>query len=161
MGLQETQVRESMGTVRTFPALMPELEGLVRQFGHAINFILLQWTQTTFAQFIANTNDLDIADARLAFFSSDASRNLTGLTPGIEGRILPFVNTGSFDIVLMNQDTNSAAANRVICRGGADITYAGGDTGLLWYDLDASRWRQFIAAVLLVKTVVSVRLGVL
>jgi len=144
MALQETEVRESMGLVHDIRTLLPELEGLVRTFGHAINFLLLQWTQTTFAQFTANTNDLDIGDARLAFFSSDASRDLTGLTPGIEGRILPFVNTGSFDIVLKHQSGSSAAANRIINRTGADVTFAGGATGLLWYDLDALRWRQFI-----------------
>ena len=138
------QVRESIGHVGTHGALVREIENLARQYGHGLNFLLSQWVATTFAQFTANADDLNIGEARLALFSSDASRDLTGLTPGIEGRILPFVNTGAQNIVLKHESASSAAANRVTNRTGADVTYAGGATGLLWYDLGTSRWRQFI-----------------
>ena len=137
-------VREDFPHQGSFGSLQEELSPRIREFGHGINLLLLQWVATTFAQFTANQNDFDIGEAHLGLFSSDASRDLTGLTPGIEGRMFPFVNTGSFDIVLKHQDANSVAANRIINRTGADVTFAGGATGLLWYDLGSSRWRQFI-----------------
>lgn len=138
------QVKENVSFAASLPSLRLELESLARDHGHGINFLLLQWVATTFAQFTANVNDFDIGDAHLGLLSSDAARDLTGLTPGIEGRLFPFVNTGSQNIVLKHQSASSSAANRVINRTGADVTYAGGATGLLWYDLAASRWRQFI-----------------
>lgn len=138
------QVNESIGSPSNLAALTREMDALARQHGHGINFLLLQWIATTFAQFTANQDDLAIGDARLALFSSDAPRDLTGLAGGSEGRILPFVNEGAQNIVLKHQDASSVAANRVICRTGADVTYAGSATGLIWYNPKASRWQQFI-----------------
>ena len=139
-----TQVRENITPASNFPALGRELDTLMRDHGHAINLLLSQWVATTFAQFTANVNNLDIGDARLGLFSSDASRDLTGLKPGIEGRIFPFMNEGTQNIVLKHQSVSSDVANRIITRTGVDATDAAGATGLLWYNFKALRWVQFI-----------------
>ena len=138
------QVAQTIGSPSNLPSLVAVLTRITEEHGNGINQLLLQWVATTFAQFTANQNDLDIGDAHLGSFSSDASRNLTGLARGVEGRIFPFVNTGTQNIVLQHQNVGSLAANRVITRTGADVIYAGGATGLLWYDPAASRWRTFI-----------------
>lgn len=134
--------------VNQSPNLSGDMRGALSktlgEYGFAINFLLSQWVATTFAQFTANKDNFNIGDARLGLFSSDAARNLTGVTPGIEGRIFPLVNTGAQNIVLKHQSASSSAENRIITKTGADFTLAGGAPGLLWYDLAALRWRQFI-----------------
>lgn len=70
---------------------------------------------------------------------SDASRNITGLMGGVDGRVIFIRNIGSFDIVLKNQDANSTAEHRF--NFGADHTLAPGQTVILNYDLPGLRWR--------------------
>lgn len=92
-------------------------------------------------QIAANTNDYaptGIATASVLRLSTDASRDLTGITTGADGRILVIVNVGSFDIVLKN-DATSTAANRFLL--GGDYTLPAGQAITLIYDSTAVRWR--------------------
>jgi hypothetical protein len=73
--------------------------------------------------------------------SSDASRNVTGIAQGLNGRLLFLVNIGAQNIVLQNENASSAAANRIITGTGADVTLAADDTAILWYDSTTARWR--------------------
>jgi len=70
--------------------------------------------------------------------STDASRNITGITNGADGREIVLINVGLFNIVLVN-DATSTAANRFLF--GADYTLAAGKSIDLIYDATASRWR--------------------
>jgi hypothetical protein len=94
----------------------------------------------------ANTNDYAPTGMSTASFlrlSTDASRNITGLTGGASGRLIWLVNVGSFNIVLKDEDALSAAANRFSLDG--DITVSPGATIPLWYDAAAmsatGRWQ--------------------
>jgi hypothetical protein len=71
--------------------------------------------------------------------SSDASRNITGLTGGADGRVLKLMNVGSNPLVLKNQDAASSAANRFAI--GSDITLAADQAVGLIYDSTSQRWR--------------------
>lgn len=97
----------------------------------------------TTAQFTANQDDLVVNGFSMVRASSDASRNVTGiLAPGTDQRTLRIImNVGSFNIVLTNEDANSAAANRIITGTGASVTLTPDDTATLWYDHDTDRWR--------------------
>ena len=92
-------------------------------------------------QWTANTNDFALADAtNILRPSTDASRDLTGLAGGRAGRRLQLFNIGSFDLVLKN-DVTSTAANRFLL--GADLTIGTNEGVVLWYDSATSggRWR--------------------
>ncbi|HKZ96211.1 MAG TPA: DUF2793 domain-containing protein [Hyphomicrobiaceae bacterium] len=94
------------------------------------------------AQITANQNDYNpsaLAGAAVLRLSSDASRNITGLAGGADGRILVVVNTGASNIVLVDASSSSAAANRFAI--GADITLGGNQGALLLYDSTSARWR--------------------
>lgn len=94
------------------------------------------------SQITANTNDYaptGLSTATVLRLDTDASRNLTGLTGGADGRIIVIDNIGSFDLVLTDEDAASTAANRFALAGNATIP-AGG-TIALKYDSTASRWR--------------------
>lgn len=96
------------------------------------------------AQIVANTNDYNVDKLWLVSrlrLSTDASRNITGLFGGYDGRIIIIHNVGSFDIVLKNQDANSTAANRFVF--GADLTVGAEQSVALWYDGVTARWRLF------------------
>lgn len=93
-------------------------------------------------QITANQNDYaptGHATASTFRLSSDASRNVTGLAGGADGRIVIIHNVGAQNVVLTNQDAASTAANRFLF--GGDTTL-GADTSItLRYDATASRWR--------------------
>lgn len=94
-------------------------------------------------QLSANTNDwapTGIDAATVIRASTDASRNLTGLTGGRDGRLIVLRNVGSNAIVLKDSDANSTAANRFDF--GADITLAAKQHALLQYDATDSRWKM-------------------
>jgi hypothetical protein len=90
----------------------------------------------------ANENDYsptDITTASVLRLSSDQSRNITGLTGGVDGRIIKILNVGSNNIVLKDEDANSTAANRFDLPN--DITLSAGDGFEIIYDATSSRWR--------------------
>ena len=95
------------------------------------------------AQITSDQNDYDFGRTSNARLSTDASRTITGLANGTDGRILYLANVGSFDLVLANQNASSTAANRIITGTGANVTLVADDTAILNYDSTTSRWRIF------------------
>jgi len=92
-------------------------------------------------QIVANTNDYSptgLSTASVLRLSTDASRNLTGIAGGSDGRTLILYNVGSFNIVLKNL-TTSAANNQFSIN--ADITIAPNQGIIVQYDSTASKWR--------------------
>lgn len=93
------------------------------------------------SQITANTDDYNptgLSTASTLRLSTDASRNLTGIQGGADGRILLLHNVGSFDLVLKD-DTTSTAANRF--QLSTDVTLAADQSTLIQYDATSSRWR--------------------
>jgi hypothetical protein len=93
-------------------------------------------------QLSANTNDYaptGFSTSNVVRISTDASRNITGLAGGADGRLIHLLNVGSFSAVLKDEDANSTAANRF--GFGADQTLATKQGATLIYDATASRWR--------------------
>lgn len=71
-----------------------------------------------------------------------ADRNITGLSGGIEGRIVQIINVGTTNnLVLKNQSASSIAANRFLIS--ADVTLGVNRAVVLRYDGVTSRWRLF------------------
>ena len=102
------------------------------------------FTTLTPAQITATQNDYSPADLATAGFlrvSSDASRNVTGLATGAEGRWLIITNVGSFPIVLQHENTGSSAANRFLFDDGADLVLGTEESQFLRYDPTSARWR--------------------
>lgn len=94
------------------------------------------------AQLTANTDDwapTGIATATVIRFSTDASRNITGLTGGADGRIIVLHNVGAQNAVLKDE-TTSTAANRFALTG--DITIPADGVVALQYDGTTTRWRS-------------------
>ncbi len=93
------------------------------------------------SQITSNQNDYNptgIASASVLNLSSDASRSVSGLASGAEGRVVGILNTGSQTILLLNESASSTAANRFAL--GGDIAIAAKQAALLRYDGTASRW---------------------
>ncbi len=94
-------------------------------------------------QLTANTDNwapTGLSTAAVIRASTDASRNLTGLTGGATGRIIVLANIGAFDLVLKH-DVTSTAANRFLCANDADLTLQKDATAVLVYDNTSARWR--------------------
>lgn len=95
------------------------------------------------SQITSNQNDYsptNLSKAVVLRLSTDASRNVTGLTGGARGRNLILQNVGTHDLVLKDQDSGSTAANRFLF--GADYTLAAGGGCVILYDATSSRWRM-------------------
>lgn len=98
------------------------------------------------SQITADQNDYNpsgLASATVLRISSDASRNITGLSGGGDGRIVAIVNVGANNIVLKDASTSSSAGNRFSF--GADVTLAGKQSAVLWYDAIDGRWKLLAA----------------
>lgn len=95
------------------------------------------------SQLTGNVDNYAPTDGATSFtwrISSDASRNITGISISqAAGRLLKLVNIGSNDIVLKH-DVTSTAANRFYLPGAADMTLSQYDAVLLEYDGTLSRW---------------------
>ena len=94
-------------------------------------------------QLAANTDNwapTGFADASIVRASTNASRNLTGLAGGADGRYVLLMNVGGFDLVLIH-DATSTEANRFLCPGSANLTLTPNSSVHLWYDSTSSRWR--------------------
>jgi len=103
------------------------------------------WGDISPAQLTSNQNDwapTGLAKANVVRFSTDASRDITGLTGGRHGRIVTLRNVGSFDGVLKDDSGSSTAANRFDLT--ADFTVNPGCDGVLQYDGVTSRWRSVL-----------------
>lgn len=93
------------------------------------------------AQIVATTNDYAPGRATFYRLSTDASRDITGLVAGVSGEDRTAVNVGAQPIVLKHQNAGSAAPNRFLCGGAADITLAADEIAMMWYDATTARWR--------------------
>lgn len=98
-------------------------------------------TVVTPAQITSNQNDYSAATGTINRMSTDASRDVTGFVAAANGTQRRWVNVGAFDLVLKHQNAGSAAANRLLCQGAADITLAPDFNAFGWYDGTTQRWR--------------------
>jgi len=72
-----------------------------------------------------------------------ADLTLTGITGGVDGKLLTLTNTSAFNVIVANQNVSSVtAANRIITGKSADVTLAADQTITFQYDSVAARWRM-------------------
>lgn len=94
------------------------------------------------SQITSNQNDYaptGFATATVLRLSTDASRDLTGLAGGADGRVIAILNTGSQNLVIRSENGSSTAANRFALSG--DLTMNGSQGATFIYDSTSSRWR--------------------
>jgi hypothetical protein len=94
------------------------------------------------AQITANQNNYNpagLTTASVLRLHSDASRDVTGLAGGVDGKIVSINNVGSNNIVLRNENASSTAANRF--QLGIDVTLAANQGLTIIYDSAVQRWR--------------------
>jgi hypothetical protein len=84
-------------------------------------------------------NPPNLAGASVLRLSSDAARDIGGLSGGGDGRLMVLVNAGANPIRLKDASAASSPENRFAF--GADITLAVRQSAALWYDAAASGWR--------------------
>jgi hypothetical protein len=92
------------------------------------------------AQITATQNDYNpsgLSTSRILRLTSDASRDVTGLTALPSGRRLLLWNAGTNNIVLKHQNAGSTAANRFACPLAADYTLGQFQGAELFYDTAA------------------------
>lgn len=109
--------------------------------GATFGFIANTPSQITSAQ-----NNYDPGDTSyFQRWSSDASRNITGMTFAIStkvsGQVHQIWNVGSNDLNLVHESASSTAANRFNTTDTLNITLTGGQCANVIYDGVLSRWR--------------------
>jgi hypothetical protein len=96
------------------------------------------------AQITANQNDYappGFATATILRLTSDASRTITGIAGGTDGRVIIVYNFGSYNIVLANNSAGSVAANRIYTGTGSDYTLVPTASAMLVYEGGGGKWR--------------------
>jgi hypothetical protein len=86
-----------------------------------------------------NYNPTGLATAYVLRLSSDATRTITGLAGGADGRELILVNVGSQNVVLADEHASSTAANRFALD--TSLTLGADTAARLLYDSTSTRWR--------------------
>ncbi len=86
-----------------------------------------------------NYNPTGLSTASVLRLTTDASRNITGLAGGADGRVLIIHNVGSFNLVLMDEGGTSTAANRFALS--ANQTIPPDNSVAIQYDNTTLRWR--------------------
>jgi hypothetical protein len=131
------------GTTRVFIAESPST--LVANLSDQ----LLLSGDLTPAQITANQNDYNpagLANATVLRLNLDATRRITGIAGGADGRVLIILNVSAAvdaDLIMTYEDTASVAANRIA--NDTDTVLEPLSAAILIYDDTSSRWR--IAAV--------------
>lgn len=89
-----------------------------------------------------NNYALNAATSWARLSATGGSWNITGLTGGGDGRVVPIINVGaSNNLTLTNEDAASTAGNRFALPSGASVVLGPGDGTILIYDGVSSRWR--------------------
>lgn len=96
--------------------------------------------ETTPTQITADQNDYDASDYNSIRLSSDATRTITGISGGVQGRKLRIFNVGSYAIFLSNNNVLSAAENRFSFSNGRNALIAPGSNTTIYYDDTQLRW---------------------
>ena len=112
----------------------------------AIPLVLADQVET-FPPFAAQQDDFGPAgwtNASVARLAATGAQDVTGFdAAGLPGTALrkKLINVGASDITLKHQDGSSAAANRILIPGGADLIMQANDAVDIFYDLADTRWR--------------------
>lgn len=134
------------------------LQGTAARFTSGVSALGLTANGTSSAYLFANNNPIvpsqitadqnnyapsGITTRGVLKLSTDATRNITGITPvPVEGQLLFIENVGSNDIVLVHESGSSTAANRFLFADGSNVTIKANQIALLKYDDGVSdRWR--------------------
>lgn len=102
-------------------------------------------TPPQIASTVGNWNVGTLGVITLVLVTSDASRQVSGLVGGTDGKIVALLNinaTGGNTPLYLNEDAGATAANRFHNSGGGTLN--GGSSGcvIYYYHGAASRWRS-------------------
>ena len=89
----------------------------------------------------ANQNNYAPSSGFFQRWSSNASRNITGMLAPSAGQQREIWNVGSNNIVLIHESSLSTAANRFTVSTGEDLTVEPNQSAVADYDAVTSRWR--------------------
>lgn len=101
---------------------------------------LVLTTPNTPPQITSNQNDYAPGPGSFQRWSSDASRDVTGMVPGEDGEIRQIWNVGTQNIVLRN-NTTSTVGYRWLTTTGADFTLTPNNYVWATYDAASGYWR--------------------
>ena len=90
----------------------------------------------------APTGITDVSHLRL---STDASRQISGITSGVAGRFIFVTNIGAFNITLPHDNSGSSVGNRFWLEGGSTVTIEPDQTRIFWFDATTNYWRLLMA----------------
>ncbi len=86
-------------------------------------------------------NDVNFGTGSLFSYTGAGTATFTGIAGGTNGRFIHIINNSASNITFTNEDTNSAAANRIITGSGGSIMIPPDLSIGLQYDSNVSRWR--------------------
>lgn len=91
-----------------------------------------------------NYSPAGFATATVLRLDTNASRTISGLVAGVEGRVVVIQNIGANDLKLLNESATSTAPNRLAIF--SDATLNPNTSTALRYDATSQRWRSVAGA---------------
>ena len=108
------------------------------------NQTLSGYLATQFASDYATTgaqDDVNLGSTSAVRYTGAGTATFTGVTGGVNGRILYVHNDSASALTLSNDSGSSTAANRILTGTGSDLAVAAGSSIVMQYDATESRWR--------------------
>lgn len=106
----------------------------------------IEYSERSPAQITSNQANLATGTETVQRIDTDAPRNISGFAGGRAGRVIVIVYIGGNEVVLLNQDAGSTAANRMMLPNNTSLSLTETEAVTLWYDNTMSRWRAIGAA---------------
>lgn len=141
-GVYSWNSASNLNSGSTDTALARSAAGVVRVSNASTGAGTFSSVAVTPSQITADQNNYAPGVGWFHRWSSDASRNVTGLSAGQDGQVIEIYNVGSDNIVLVNESASSTAANRFANSTGADLTLTAGKCAEGRYDSTSARWRM-------------------
>lgn len=99
------------------------------------------WVSLTMAN--GANNDKTLSDGTNFYITGPSSTfSITGLTGGVDGRVIRLYNSVGFAMTISNESASSTAANRITTLFGADLVTTTVGCVTLIYSSTAARWLQ-------------------
>ena len=88
-----------------------------------------------------SNNNINIGGASfIRITGPTAAFSITGITGGVNGKVVILYNATTYNMTIANENTNSTATNRITTLTGSGVVTTGVGAITLIYDSTASRW---------------------
>jgi len=110
---------------------------VTKEIGNTINVI----SPAALNANVDNYSPTGLSDSTHVRISASSAYSVSGISASVNVKQKYIINIGSSNITILNDNSSSTAANRILIPGGGDLVLSQNDSITLFYDDASTRWR--------------------